>query len=323
MLLKKPSVLVSSYAGIHNFNCPNPQQQIYTSSNSLDHRRPLSTPPQPLPCTQRRGYAGGAEERETDGLRWPEARQHAALPTPYQIFCQRKGSAYSKRRFYELVKLYHPDRHASHLEHDASRGLSRLTRLERYRLVVAANDILSDPVKRNAYDRYGAGWNGLPEASRSWRQNTTAYGHGSGGGSHGGWGHADSSPSQNATWEDWERWYQRDTKRPQQPLFFANGAFVSLIVMLAALGGVGQATRVGNYSMSFLEEVDRHHDETSKDLIRRRRETTTAYGHRDERIESFLRMRDPSLVTYGVAEDPSAEEGISDEDDSTQAGNAD
>ena len=63
--------------------------------------------------------------------------------------------------------------------------------------------------------------------------------------------------------------------------------------MFAALGGVGQATRVGNYSMSFIEQRDALHDNISKDLMRRRRETTNAFGSREERIHQFLKQRDP------------------------------
>ena len=90
------------------------------------------------------------------------ARCHSpTIPTPYQIFGQKKDSPYSKRKFYELVKLYHPDRH----DYGSSGNLpSYTTKLERYRLIVAANDILSNPVKRAAYDRYGSGWNGQPDA---------------------------------------------------------------------------------------------------------------------------------------------------------------
>jgi curved DNA-binding protein CbpA len=218
----------------------------------------------------------------------------SAIPTPYQIFNQKKGSKYSKQRFYELVKIYHPDRHNPDL-HD---GLSYDIKLERYRLVIAANDILSDPVKRSAYDCYGAGWNGMPDA-RSPQDNsgsTSEWGNYNGRG----WGGGPNGPSQNATWEDWERWYQRDSQGPQKPRYVSNSAFVALIVMFAALGGVGQATRVGNYSMSFIEQRDALHDNISKELMRRRKETTTGFGSREERIHQFLKQRDP--YGYGMTD---------------------
>jgi curved DNA-binding protein CbpA len=235
---------------------------------------------------------GHSKHHHRGGVHWPELASANAVPTPYQIFNQKKGSKYSKQRFYELVKIYHPDRH------DPQDVLSYETKLERYRLVVAANDILSDPVKRSAYDCYGAGWNGMPDV-RSPRDNsdsTTTWGGG-------GW-KGPGGPSQNATWEDWERWYQRDSKGPQKPRFVSNVAFVALIVMFATIGGVGQATRVGNYSASFLEQRDALHSDMSKDLMRRRRGTREGFGNKEERIHNFLKQRDP--YAYGIT-DPKQE----------------
>lgn len=228
--------------------------------------------------------------------RWPEVSTANAVPTPYQIFGQKKGSPYSKKRFYELVKQYHPDRHD---HHSADDGLSYATKTERYRLVVAANTILSDPVKRGAYDCYGAGWNGQPDAAgpRDPTDPTNTWGGR-------GWGGGPAGPSQNATWEDWEKWYQRDAKGPQEPRYTSNSAFVGLIMVFAAIGGIGQATRAGNYGMRFIEERDALHSTMSKDLMRRRKETTTLYGTRQERIDTFLKQRDPD--GYGLS-DPKEE----------------
>ena len=233
----------------------------------------------------------GHSKHDHGNLRWPELTSTNTIPTPYQIFNQKKGSTYSKQRFYELVKLYHPDRH----DHGSQDGLPYTTKLERYRLVVAANDILSDPVKRGAYDCYGAGWNGQPDVMGNRDSSDPSWANYGGRG----WGGGSRGPSQNATWEDWERWYQRDAKGQQEPRYTSNSAFVSLIVIFAALGGIGQATRVGNYSMTFIEQRDALHDKVSKDLIRRRNETN-AFGNREDRIQDFLRQRDP--VGYGVTD---------------------
>ena len=73
---------------------------------------------------------------------------------------------YSKTRFHELVKLYHPD-----MSPGKSEDIPRQVKIERYRLIVAAHTILSDPTRRSAYDRFGAGWNG--KADLGGRQ--TAY----------------------------------------------------------------------------------------------------------------------------------------------------
>src|SRR5262249_52867659 len=130
-------------------------------------------------------------------------------------------------------------------------------RLERYRLIVAAHAILSDPLRRSAYDRYGAGWNGHPEAAGRSRGRAS-------------WGNG-PDPMQNATWEDWERFYQHSNSGgaahgQQTPIWMSNGAFVALIMMVAALGGVGQATRAGNYAQTLVDQRDRVHNEASRNL---------------------------------------------------------
>lgn len=243
---------------------------------------------------QHRSFAmvskGRTSKHNHGNLRWPEISSVNSIPTPYQIFNQKKGSPYSKKRFYELVKLYHPDKHDAESSDD---GLSYSTKLERYRLVVAANHILSDPVRRGAYDYYGAGWNGQPDVKKP-RDSSEASTEWGGSGWYGG----PRGPSQNATWEDWEKWYQRDSREPQEPRFVSNSAFVSLILTFAVLGGIGQATRAGKYGQSFIEQRDALHKNVSKDLVRRRRETMNAYSSREERIDSFLRQRDP--VGHGL-----------------------
>jgi len=221
-----------------------------------------------------------------------------AIPTPYQIFNQKRGSPYSKKRFYELVKFYHPDRHD---HHTSPEGLSYATKLERYRLIIAANAILSDPIKRGAYDTYGAGWNGHAEVAgaRDYTDPNATWG----GFKSRGW-NGPRGPSQNATWEDWERYYQQDAKGSQEPKYVSNSAFVGLILVFAAIGGIGQASRAGNAGLSFIEQTDALHNNVSKDLMRRRREATTLYGSREERLQYFLRQRDP--IGYGLT-DPKAE----------------
>ncbi len=270
-------------------------QGSQASKTSSCHPATSQSHPQKQQCRSYAMVSDGHSRHNHGKLRWPEVTAANTLPTPYQIFDQRKGSPYSKQRFYELVKLYHPDRH----DHDiASHGLSYATKLERYRLVVAANDILSDPVKRSAYDYYGAGWNGAPDVvkPRDASDPSNTWGNYAGRG----WGGGPEGPSQNATWEDWERWYQRDAKGSQEPRYVSNSAFVGLIVVFAFLGGIGQVTRAGNYGMSFVEQRDALHNNISKDLIRRRKEATTAFGSREERIDSFLRQRDP--IGYGLVD---------------------
>jgi curved DNA-binding protein CbpA len=298
-MLKKSTIVLSSYTSLQGLYTPAPPPTISPciSRRNTAKPKPLIRPPKQQ-CRDYAMIAGGYSRNEHETLPWPEVTSANAIPTPYQIFNQRKGSPYSKRRFYELVKLYHPDRHNIDEVPD---GISYATKLERYRLVVAANELLSDPVKREAYDCYGAGWNGQPGVMGPRNASDTAQGWGDYAGR--GWGEGRGGPFQNATWEDWEKWYAHGEKAERSPTYFSNGAFVALIVMFAAVGGVGQATRVGNYSMTSIQQRDALHDEMSKELMRRRKETNSL-ANRDERVHAFLKQRDP--FGYGVT-DPEEE----------------
>lgn len=205
-------------------------------------------------------------------------------PTPYEIFHQSKTAPYDKKTFYQLAKLYHPDRHA----HTSTRSsLSRATKLERYRLVVAANSILSDPSKRRAYDLYGAGWAGTSDMSNaSWREADRA------------WRRESGSAAGNATWEDWERWHdgRQDggggggSGKRQDPVYMSNGMFVAVLAVFVVAGSWGQATRAGRHSVHLVEMRETSSHSISEDMWRRRREK--AELSREDRVESFLKQRD-------------------------------
>ncbi len=295
MMLKKPSILLPSHTNLHSIYGPQqigsspvyPQIQQPHSSQRFGRRKP-----------QWRNYAQVQSDKprsqKQDEILWPKLLSATAIPSPYQIFHLERTAPYSKRHFYELVKLYHPDRHGH--EHNSSmvNGLSHAVKMERYRLVVAANDILSDPEKRRAYDRYGAGWNGRSDSDVSkhnWSHNTGTR-----------WSGFDhnSSPSHCATWEDWERWYQRENgpKEKQEPVYFSNGGFVSLIMIVVTLSGLGQATRVGDYSKTFLQQIEAVHGDCSNNIQTRRNESQN-FGNKDERLQSFLRTREESGIPIG------------------------
>lgn len=210
---------------------------------------------------------------------WPKSKN----PTPYEIFDQAKSTPYNKKTFYQLVKLYHPDRHAHTSSLNGS--ITQKAKLERYRLVVAANDILSDPTKRRAYDLYGAGWGGTSdmsntayrEADRAWRAQSGTAAH-------------------NATWEDWERWHWEQNSRRDgaagrsEPRYMSNGLFVMTICVFVVLGGWGQATRAGNHGMYLVEMQEKKDIHISEEMWRRRREK--ALLTREDRVENFLRSRE-------------------------------
>lgn len=289
-MLKKLSIPFSIYSNSHSLY-GSQSSPIHTSTSSSNWQRTGYSHPRNIPL---RCFATGhSHGLHTDTLldpHWPDLPSHNAVPTPYQIFRLNKDSPYSKLRFYELVKIYHPDRnsHESGSSHESV--LPGSIKMERYRLIVTAHEILSDPVKRSAYDKSGAGWEGQPEycaPKYNWGQDNNAR-----------WSGFDTnnSPFGNATWEDWERWYQRG-KSKQEPVYFSNGGFLMLVLTAMFLGGIGQSVQVRDYSNVFQRQVEKVHDDASK-AMRQRRIETQGFGNRDERLQKFLRTRDPH--GYGV-----------------------
>lgn len=214
---------------------------------------------------------------------WPSC----ANPTPYQIFDLKINAPYSKARFYELVKIYHPDRHRQ----TPGDALTDGVRLERYRLIIVANEILSDPTKRRAYDLYGAGWGSIRSMDNS------AYRH-----ADKSWRNEPGNPSMNATWEDWERWYAERSggpKEKQQTVFMSNELFVIILCVFVIIGSMGQARRASTATMNIMEVRDKRHQAISNEMGRRRQEQGALSRH--ERVESFLRQRDGWNVSPSVA----------------------
>lgn len=295
-MLKKPSVLLPNYSNFHCLYIPQ-STPIHTSKPSPRSQRLRCSRPRKPPS--RCFAAAGSENSHTGSPQdppWPDLPSPNAVPTPYQIFRLRKNSPYSKHRFYELVKIYHPDRNGHESGSPETNVLPGSIKMERYRLIVTAHEILSDPVKRSAYDESGAGWDGRPEHGApkyNWGQNNDTR-----------WSGFDTndSPFRNATWEDWERWYQRG-KTKQEPVYFSNGGFLMLVLTAVFLGGFGQSIRVEDYSNIFQRQVEKIHDDASK-VIRQRRTESQGFENRNERLQNFLRTRDPH--GYGVT-DPTEE----------------
>lgn len=289
-MLKKPSILLSSYS-LHQCWSPKPHQ-INTSPSTLPP--PRARPSPKSAGRQWRSYAdvhSANPPNSHDEHHWPDVSSPSALPTPYEIFRLEKSAPYSKQRFYELVKIYHPDRNRH--EGTYCGGVSHVVKLERYRMIIAAHEILSDPVKRSAYDRYGTGWNGQPQHGRPRNSRDHAGGayrpYGTGPG-------CDNSPFQNATWEDWEQWYarSRDTPRPAKADFMDPNAFAVLVIVLAVIAGAAQGTRLNNHWKTWEERIKTLNEECGRFLSLRREETASTARAADERVQYFLKKRDPS-----------------------------
>lgn len=278
MLPKKSSILLSSYA-----NAFTPLYSSHASPHSCRHTSPSSQH-----TTPRRTFATHADSDEADLLSWPEPMRPHSTPTPYQILNCKKGDPYKKNRYYALVKLYHPDRcHPG----SSTYTLPLAVRLERYRMLVAAHDILSDTEKRRAYDAWGAGWAGHHRTPTSAADSRNPYD----------WEFDrkrwNSDPRSNATWEDWERWYgENDPSHGQKErvVQMSNFTFMSLIFAFVAIGGVMQGTRFSGFHANVVERRDQIHREASGVYQRSRHATMS--GDRDERIRTFLEHREANLA---------------------------
>ncbi|KAH8777390.1 hypothetical protein F5883DRAFT_600933 [Diaporthe sp. PMI_573] len=288
MLLKKPTIALCTSGSLSSALSLPAAASITSSIGPPSTSTSTSTPKSPsTQWRSSRRYATVRDEpRRNDddpaSPTWPKSKN----PTPYEIFDQAKSTPYSKKTFYQLVKLYHPDRHAHAHTPGPDGSITQKAKLERYRLVVAANDILSDPTKRRAYDLYGAGWGGTSEmsntayreADRAWRAQAGTAAH-------------------NATWEDWERWHWENNSRRRdgaagrsEPRYMSNGLFVMTICVFVLIGGWGQATRAGNHGMYLVEMQEKKDVHISEEMWRRRREK--AMLTREDRIENFLRSRE-------------------------------
>ncbi|KAI5859859.1 hypothetical protein GGS23DRAFT_264597 [Durotheca rogersii] len=289
MIFKKSTIALCSSCNLPSFLSSSPPCGI-TSPCSSSPRWPYlsgrivyapnfsSEPVSHVPRRPNRYYATTSNEPKREATSpddhvWPSSPH----PTPYEIFGQHRTAPYRKAKYYELVKIYHPDRH----RHASNHRLPHKVRLERYRLVVSAHHILSDPARRRAYDLYGAGWAGnrsmenlYRTADKSWRERP-------------------GNASMNATWEDWERWYRErdgETKEEQQPAYMSNQLFAGVLCVFVVMGSLGQAQRASSNTTNLVETKEQHHAEISRDM--KRRQTEQVNLNRHERVERFLRQRE-------------------------------
>lgn len=336
MIIKKSTILLPTLNCFHSLSSSSAPIST-TSSYTITTTTTTSTRPEA--CRphgrqrlylqhhdRRRHYATITSDSPNDAsyLNWPDPPQGHTHPTPYQIFSLQHKEAYSKQRFYELVKLYHPDRnngkpdtpsetapsshHHHHHHRSCNNSIPHATKLERYRLIVAAHAILSDPAKRRAYDSFGAGWAGTPDAGFHHHPRGRDGQHAPGPFS--GWReHTDPNIWANATWEDWEKFHARtDPHHPanfqggahQGPVYLRNSYFVSLVVLMALLGSGANYKRGDSAGEKFLEARDAMHDRASRELRRVRQQSEDR--PKEERIQFFLRQREATMLGISVEE---------------------
>ena len=308
MIIRKATLLLASYGNTHSlaFNASR------SSTSSGQHIRSTRHQRQPLNSSKKYATIAGdhddhSETHEQDRHPWPTPLSGKSCPTPYQIFAMKRNATYSKTRFYELVKIYHPDRNGT--SEGGGSGIPHIVRIERYRLIVAAHNILSDPTKRSAYDRFGAGWDGRAAVggnrspssgepgpfSQNWSDSSNR----------------DDPIWRNATWEDWQRYYAWKNgtttegvhRQKQAPVYFQNSYFMFLVVLLAMMGGTANYNRAQENGTSFVERKDMLHDQAAKELRRVRQEASG--GSRQDRIDWFMRNRE---ATRGIDSEAAREE---------------
>ncbi|KAL4926267.1 uncharacterized protein BDV17DRAFT_293692 [Aspergillus undulatus] len=218
-----------------------------------------------------RFYATAHGDFSDKDLTWPSSSTF----TPYDVFGQARTAPYSKQRFYELVKIYHPDRPCNN--HPLCKDITPEVRLQRYRIVVTAHEILSDPNRRAAYDATGMGWSFNP-VTRHRRAPA---------------GSADSDPIfANATWEDWERWHNRHGAR--QETVVDHKTFVTFVVLLFFLGAAVQASWFTQVSTGYEDRLKDLNEQSTRFLNQRREIAVNQMAGKEAKVQHFLIRRDPS-----------------------------
>lgn len=192
-------------------------------------------------------------------LEWPLSPS----PSPYEIFHLDKTAPQKqvKERYYQLVKLYHPDK------------LTNPTQLEteRFRKIVQANHILSQPAARSAFDQFGIGWSSPlhhQEGKRAGSYTGSRF-------------NRYSRRSQ----EEFHEFYTPTNERR----YTSNTNFVGFVVFLSTVGAVVQAVRLSRASSEITERSERAHFTAARDLAESRR-LARDLG-KDERRRLFLAHR--------------------------------
>ncbi|OQD63682.1 hypothetical protein PENPOL_c009G10097 [Penicillium polonicum] len=214
-----------------------------------------------------RTYATAAEFPHQN-YSWPSSSSF----TPYDVLNLPRSATYSKRNYYDLVKIYHPDRPIK--DHPLFHQLTAETRLQRYRIVVDAHDLLSDPIKRATYDRNGTGWihAGLDTTVKPDSHGPNIY--------------------SNATWEDWEDWHNRH-QGPQQHVVDQR-TFSRLVILLVLFAGALQASWIGQMNNGVTDRLREVNEKSARVLQGRRDSTVKQMDSNDARVQGFLIRRDPT-----------------------------
>ncbi|KAF4994237.1 hypothetical protein FDECE_13176 [Fusarium decemcellulare] len=206
---------------------------------------------------------------------WPRT----PCPSPHEILGVESGKTYDKENFLHLVKLYHPDLNG---QNSFTRFLPPATRSERYRLIVAAHELLSDPSKRKMYELYNVGWIFKQAAGEAALQSSSPV-----------WPTSTSYTSPANT-RPAGRTGQYYTTMRQEPMYMSNGAFAVILLMIAMVGVIAQNERARTSRWQHKQlELALHGSilENLQDLILSSQDKV-----KDERVLEFLARRHLGLV---------------------------
>ncbi|RCI12962.1 hypothetical protein L249_0038 [Ophiocordyceps polyrhachis-furcata BCC 54312] len=243
----------------------------------------LLTPVRPsLSASRRRPVtSASASTTSSEASTWPRGPN----PSPYEVLGVSRSAPYSKVRFYQLVKLYHPD------SSQPSSALPPSVRLDRYRLVIAANDLLSDPAKRRLYDTHGIGW--APSSQTRSQPSDSPHGreHNST------WRNRPGSAANNASWEDWEAWHEARRRQKQQSsnpnatmgIIGTELEFGFVLLSLVCIFAVFDFFRTGKSSGALADRAQKQTAAIKEDV--RRSTEATAERTMAESVDHFLKYR--------------------------------
>lgn len=199
-----------------------------------------------------------------DKLEWPKSSN----PTPYEIFGlpPTASPAEIKKRYYQLARKYHPDSRASNEAHQG--------RLQRFRQVVQANELLSTARSRRIYDTQGFGWgdinvNDIMGDPAHWQGNYE--------------GRFRASGTYRGTSDgDYFNGNQR-----AQPYYTSNGNFAGGIIVIMVLAGVIQLSHIQRTTQKSLEKRRIVHEQASLNL----RDARSSARGRKDMIDAFQERR--------------------------------
>ncbi|CAO1627144.1 unnamed protein product [Sympodiomycopsis kandeliae] len=256
-------------------------RQAGPSSSSVPDTRK-----RPDPSTSLRRYAthssGGSES-----LQFPS---HLRNPTPYDIFHLPRSASQSeiKNRYYDLVKILHPDRRPRSQDDATSssgraKGKSKASENpseekvdEEFRLVVKSYELLSHRQKRATFDKFGLGWDSSTKADangygtfksaseREWselqrRREFMSRGERM----HQWWNTHDQTGwqrhghSYSYTGED--QFFTSHNNNNHSPRYIPNSQFISVIILVTWGIAIFQFLRLSNQSKEILKLQDKKH----------------------------------------------------------------